>query len=1054
MNKIRTIITVAQALLLLSGLVSSIRAESPSATKLKLQKAYFAERSEGDLDKAIDIYNQIIKQDETDRQFVAQAAFQLGCCYEKKGDTTKAVQYFQKVVSEYPGVEKWYDKAKLKLDELGTAIAETSPSHFEGGVPPQNVMHYLMTESFKGLMQSFSEGVSLNIKVGMVDESYRLYSGGFLGVSGSYEGVLASALQNAGMEPGSAIVGDKYYLGHFNPAYEDMKVYDQTNKQVKIEWVDSPKGGGDLYWLAGRKLGQEEKYYFYYTHGEPVKLSEDGKNAHLTIQNYFGPEVLELFFVVIPNTLKITNLNRDYSSCEHIDIFDVFLWKKRNPKNTNNIVAMDIKPGTGLGLLEVPWNDGDSFTLALTTQTGVDVGEMRYDFSKESSNGVKCWKIRGTTTLSIGTTAQETIVYADMDDFLPVRSITDSPGALGKIEASYEGDNVIITVDDKEPQSFPKDAIAFDNEQIMVMLRRLPLNDAYTKEFNIFSPVNAKVIKCKVEVVGSDTVNVPTGSYDCYNVELSCFSEGSMLLKHNIWVSKDKFRHIVKYDSGASVMLLSDIDDKSMNKTSQPMAVKDELQIDDGNSAGMQSFGGSAQVVRFNIGSEKTVIKQVKFYGSRYGQSSPPDEDFYITICDEKFKKLQTTACSYQILKRRGDLNWWTCDIDPIEVSGIFYVYINFDAHQTKGVYLHYGSQNSGNSFVGTAGEKPGKWDKGDWMLRVLTGKPGSVSALNTGRAKAGADKSQSSRPQTKELKADDGNSAGKQSFGGSSQAVKFDIGQEKAIVKQVKFYGSRYGQSSPPNEDFYITVCDDSYKKLKTTACSYRLLKRRGDLNWWTCDVDPVEVSGQFYIFINFDANQSKGVYLNYDRANSGNSFVGTAGEKPRDWDKGDWMLRAIVETTGISDPNSTSGGSGLKKVASWLKKTTGTKPETPAVVKTDPVVYKNDVPASLDKIVVEFNSEMQDGSWSWTGGGETYPETTGKPYYDSSKTKCTLPVKLAPGKVYVIGINSPKYKNFKSESGRPAKPYVVMFATSDKNGNPTEIPQDLLNQIKQINE
>ena len=123
------------------------------------------------------------------------------------------------------------------------------------------------------------------------------------------------------------------------------------------------------------------------------------------------------------------------------------------------------------------------------------------------------------------------------------------------------------------------------------------------------------------------------------------------------------------------------------------------------------------------------------------------------------------------------------------------------------------------------------------------------------------------------------------------------------------------------------------------------------------------------------------------------------------------------------------------------------------PRVVKTSPAAFANDVDPSLDKITVTFDRAMTDGSWSWTGGGDTYPQMTGRPYYDASKTTCAMPVKLQPGKVYWVGINSPSHRNFKSAEGTPARRYVVLFATRSPDGRPTPLPEDLVKRATEVN-
>ncbi|MCK5225926.1 MAG: DUF4019 domain-containing protein, partial [Planctomycetes bacterium] len=124
------------------------------------------------------------------------------------------------------------------------------------------------------------------------------------------------------------------------------------------------------------------------------------------------------------------------------------------------------------------------------------------------------------------------------------------------------------------------------------------------------------------------------------------------------------------------------------------------------------------------------------------------------------------------------------------------------------------------------------------------------------------------------------------------------------------------------------------------------------------------------------------------------------------------------------------------------------------PVVVRTMPAVFTDDVSPGLKSIKVMFDQPMMDLSWSWCGSGDTYPKTTGNPRYNQSKTTCSLPVDLEPGRVYWVGINSPSYKNFQTKARIPAAPYVILFATKGKDGKPTPIPQDLLDKAKAINE
>lgn len=132
----------------------------------------------------------------------------------------------------------------------------------------------------------------------------------------------------------------------------------------------------------------------------------------------------------------------------------------------------------------------------------------------------------------------------------------------------------------------------------------------------------------------------------------------------------------------------------------------------------------------------------------------------------------------------------------------------------------------------------------------------------------------------------------------------------------------------------------------------------------------------------------------------------------------------------------------------------TPSTRPSSePVVIETQPKALQNDVPPDLDKITVTFDQPMHDRSWSWTGGGDTYPEVTASMSYDAERTTCTMPVKLQPGKVYWVGINSPSHRNFKSENGAAARRYVILFATAGTDGKPTSIPPDMAKEARRIN-
>lgn len=102
------------------------------------------------------------------------------------------------------------------------------------------------------------------------------------------------------------------------------------------------------------------------------------------------------------------------------------------------------------------------------------------------------------------------------------------------------------------------------------------------------------------------------------------------------------------------------------------------------------------------------------------------------------------------------------------------------------------------------------------------------------------------------------------------------------------------------------------------------------------------------------------------------------------------------------------------------------------PAVVAMVPPNGAAGVDPQVSELRVTFSVPMGSG-FSWTGGGDAYPQIRegAKPYWTEDGRTCVLPVKLAPGRAYRLGLNSPSHKNFQSAAGVPLDPVAYSFAT-----------------------
>jgi hypothetical protein len=143
-----------------------------------------------------------------------------------------------------------------------------------------------------------------------------------------------------------------------------------------------------------------------------------------------------------------------------------------------------------------------------------------------------------------------------------------------------------------------------------------------------------------------------------------------------------------------------------------------ELAHDDGASAGKSSIAGSGHAVRFKVDGDGWYVTAVSLYGARYGYPQAPKEDFHVWLCDSDFKAIADFPFPYAKLTR-GNPKWVTLALQPTNVPSEFIICAGFNPTATKGVFIHYDKEGSGNSLTGLPGGGSGAFSGGDWLIRA-----------------------------------------------------------------------------------------------------------------------------------------------------------------------------------------------------------------------------------------------------------------------------------------------------------------------------------------------
>lgn len=103
------------------------------------------------------------------------------------------------------------------------------------------------------------------------------------------------------------------------------------------------------------------------------------------------------------------------------------------------------------------------------------------------------------------------------------------------------------------------------------------------------------------------------------------------------------------------------------------------------------------------------------------------------------------------------------------------------------------------------------------------------------------------------------------------------------------------------------------------------------------------------------------------------------------------------------------------------------------PSVVKTVPQAGDTAVDPATKEIQVTFSKDMlKDRMWAVVQTSKTtFPTIDGKIHYLDDKRTCVVPVKLEPGKTYVLWFNQGRFNSFRDTDNNPAVPYLLVFQT-----------------------
>lgn len=101
------------------------------------------------------------------------------------------------------------------------------------------------------------------------------------------------------------------------------------------------------------------------------------------------------------------------------------------------------------------------------------------------------------------------------------------------------------------------------------------------------------------------------------------------------------------------------------------------------------------------------------------------------------------------------------------------------------------------------------------------------------------------------------------------------------------------------------------------------------------------------------------------------------------------------------------------------------------PHVVAFDPPLGATNVDPARTVLSVTFDRPMDREGWAWVIEDKSTAPDIGDSTWDAEVRTNSTPVRLEPGRTYVVWINSPQYAYFKDLAGRPSTPVRWSFTT-----------------------
>lgn len=207
-----------------------------------------------------------------------------------------------------------------------------------------------------------------------------------------------------------------------------------------------------------------------------------------------------------------------------------------------------------LALESTPWTNGELLEYRVSLPTGKVLGLVYQMVQAARVDGIEAWQVELRKLIfTAANNHGSSRVWVERDGQRPIRSLFRH-GILGNADAVYGPDEAEITGGARDTRVSLDNQDVYDNEQIMHLLRVLPLEVGYKTKLHILPTWVAHIVEVDLEVTGQESCEVPAGAFECFVLRLDV-EQGSQ----QMWISTGPEHYLVKQEGGGIVLELGKV---------------------------------------------------------------------------------------------------------------------------------------------------------------------------------------------------------------------------------------------------------------------------------------------------------------------------------------------------------------------------------------------------------------------------------------------------------------------------------------------------------------